>query len=36
MLGGVTQPNLESATELLYTASAYKIEAQSGEVTKEQ
>ena len=36
MLGGVTQPNLESATELLYTASADKIEAQSGDVTKEQ
>jgi len=36
MLGGVTQPNLESATELLYTASADKIEAQTGGVTKEQ
>ncbi|MFV9674207.1 MAG: DNA repair protein RecN [Anaerolineales bacterium] len=36
MLGGVTQPNLESATELLYTASADKIEAQTGRVTKEQ
>ncbi|MCK5054624.1 MAG: DNA repair protein RecN [Anaerolineales bacterium] len=36
MLGGVTQANLESATELLYTASADKIEAQTGEVTREQ
>jgi DNA repair protein RecN (Recombination protein N) len=36
MLGGVTQPNLESATELLYTASADKIEAQTGGVTKEK
>ncbi|MGB2895539.1 MAG: DNA repair protein RecN [Anaerolineales bacterium] len=36
MLGGVTEANLESATELLYTASADKAEAQTDEVTKEQ
>lgn len=36
MLGGVTQPNLESATELLYKASADKIETQTGGVTEEQ
>ncbi len=36
MLGGVTQANLESATELLYTASADKVEDQTGGKTKEQ
>ncbi len=35
MLGGVTQPNLESATELFYKASANKIEVPTGGVTKE-
>jgi len=36
MLGGVTQANLESATELLYTANTDKAEAQTSGVTKEQ
>ncbi|MCJ7825036.1 MAG: DNA repair protein RecN [Anaerolineales bacterium] len=36
MLGGVTQANLESATELLYTASVDKAESQTGGVAKKQ
>ncbi len=36
MLGGVTQANLESATELLYTANTDKAKDQTGEVRKEQ